>query len=159
MLKTLFLSLWVIAQPTHVSFMGLECFPEKEIIKIYLKLNYSDFIYDYRFTINDDQNFDPSGEIDTAKILVSRYLANRIQIFADDKKLKGQLTNIESSNGELNIDLLYNYNKKAKHFKVKNTILAGLNKKQYALLIFKYNDFEEEAKLTPEKTEQTFIVK
>jgi len=37
--------------------------------------------------------------------------------------------------------------------------LAGLIKKQSTLLIFKNNDFEEEAKLTPEKTEQTFIVK
>jgi hypothetical protein len=159
MLKTLFLSLWIIAQPTHVSFLGVECFPEKGIIKTYLKLNYNDFVNDYRFTINDDENFDPSGKIDTAKILVSKYLANRIQIFADNKKLEGQLMNVESSNGELNIDLLYNYNIKAKRFKVKNTILAGFSKRQSNLLIFKHNDFEEEVKLTAELTEQVFIVR
>jgi hypothetical protein len=139
--------------------MGLECCPGKGIIKVVLKLNYDDFIFDYRFTINDDQNFEPSGVIDTTKILVSKYLTNKVQIFADDKKLKGQLTNIESVNGELNMNLLYYYSKKAKRFKVKNTILTGLNKNQSNLLIFKYNDFEEGVKLTPEKTEQTFILK
>jgi hypothetical protein len=159
MLMTFFLSIWVFAQTVHVSFMSMECFPGKGLIKIVLKLNYDDFIFDYRFTINDDQNFDPSGGIDTTKILVSKYLTNRVQIFADDEKLKGQLTNIESVNGELNMDLLYYYSKRAKRFKVKNAILTDLYKNQSNLLIFKYNDFEEGVKLTTEKTEQTFKVK
>jgi hypothetical protein len=139
--------------------MGAECFPEKGIIKIFLKLNYDDFKFDYRFTIDDDQNFLPSGEIDTAKIFVSRYLTDKVHIFADDNKLKGQLTGIELSDGELKMNLQYNYNKKAKHFKVRNTILGNLNKNQSTLLIFKYNEFEEGVKLTSEKTEQIFVVK
>jgi hypothetical protein len=143
----------------HVSFMGAECFPEKGIIKIFLKLNYDDFKFDYRFTIDDDQNFLPSGEIDTAKIFVSRYLTDKVHIFADDNNLKGKLTGIELSDGELKMNLQYNYNKKAKHFKVRNTILGNLNKNQSTLLIFKYNEFEEGVKLTPEKTEQIFVVK
>jgi hypothetical protein len=159
MLKIFFLSLLVFLQTENPTFMGMECFPAKGQIKIVLKLNYNDFIFDYRVTINDDQNFDPSAEIDTAEVLVSKYLANRVQIFADDKKLKGQITNIESANGELSLDLLFNYNKRAKRFKVKNTILTDLHKNQSNLLIFKYNDFEEGVKLTLEKTEQTFTVK
>lgn len=159
MLKTFFLSFWVFTQTIHVSYMGVECFPEKGIIKVFLKQNHDDFVFDYRFTINDDQGFDPSGKIDTTEILVSKYLANRLHIFVEDKRLKGQLTNIESANGELNMHLLYYYNKRAKLFKVQNTILAGLNKNQSTLLIFKYNDFEEGVNLTAEKTEYTFIVK
>jgi hypothetical protein len=159
MLKTILLSLCFITQTMHVSYMGAECFPEKGIIKIFLKLNYDDFKFDYRFTIDDDQNFLPSGEIDTAKIFVSRYLNDKVHIFADDNKLKGKLTGIELSDGELKMNLQYNYNKKAKHFKVRNTILGNLNKNQSTLLIFKYNEFEEGVKLTPEKTEQIFVVK
>jgi hypothetical protein len=139
--------------------MGVECFPEKGVIKVFLKMSYDDFVFDYRYTINDDQGFNPKVKIDTAVILVSKYLANRIQIFAEDKTLKGKLENLESAGGEVNMDLLYYYNKRAKNFRVKNTILTGLNKNQSTLLIFKYNDYEEGVKLTPEKTEQTFTVK
>jgi hypothetical protein len=87
-LKTFILSLWIFAHAANVSFLGVECFPEKGIIKVNLNLNYNDFIFDYRLIINDDQSFDLSGKIDTAEILVSKYLDNRIQIFADDKMLK-----------------------------------------------------------------------
>ncbi len=159
MLKSLILSLLMFAHPANVSFLGVECFPEKGIIKVSLNLNYNDFIFDYRLTINDDQSFDLSGKIDTAEILVSKYLDNRIQIFADDKILKGHVTSIESSDGKLKLDLIYNYNKRSKCFKVRNLILTDVNRSQTNLLIFKYNDLEEDVKLTPEKAEHTFTVK
>ena len=157
-LKTFILSLWVFAHPVNVSFLGVECFPEKGIIKANLNMSYSDFIFDYRLIINDDQSFDLSGKIDTTKILVSKYLDNRIQIFADDKMLKGHVTGIESSDDKLKLDLVYNYNKRSKCFKIRNLILTNFNKSQSNLLIFKYNDLEEDVKLTPEKTEHTFRI-
>ena len=58
MLKTVFISLWVFIQIMHVSFMGVECIPGKGIIKILVKMEYNDFVFDYRVAINDDQNFD-----------------------------------------------------------------------------------------------------
>jgi hypothetical protein len=158
MLKIIILSLLVSVQIPHVSFMGMECIPEQGIISALLKLNYNDFIFDYRFAINDDQNFDPSGKIDTTEIFLSKYIVGKVQISADDKILKGKLTNIESANGELRIDLLYYYNKRAKRFKVKNTILTDINKDQSNLLIFKYNDFKEGVELSTGKTEQKFKV-
>ena len=158
-LKTFILSLWIFAHAGNVSFLGVECFPEKGIIKVNLNLNYNDFIFDYRLIINDDQSFDLSGKIDTAEILVSKYLENRIQIFADDKMLKGHVTGIESFDGKLKLDLIYNFNKRSKCFKVRNLILTDVKKSQSNLLIFKYNDLEEDVKLTSEKTEHTFNVK
>lgn len=158
-LKTFILSLWIFAHPANVSFLGVECFPEKGIIKVNLNLYYNDFIFDYRLIINDDQSFDLSGKIDTTEILVSKYLDSRIQIFADNKMLKGHVTGIESSDGKLKLDLIYNYNKRSKCFKVRNLILTDINKSQSNLLIFKYNDLEEDVKLTSEKTEHTFNVK
>lgn len=159
MLKIFLLSLWIFTQTTHESFMSMECYPEKGVIKVFLKMNHDDFVFDYRFTINDDQNFNPSGKMDTTEMLIRKYIGNRLQIFADDKKLNGQLTNLESTKGELNMQLLYYYNNRVKRFNVKNTILNGTNKNHTTLLIFKYNDFEEGVKLTPEKTEQTFMIK
>jgi hypothetical protein len=138
--------------------MGVEYFSETETFKVFIKLNYHDFILDYRFSINDDQSFDPSGKIDTAIILVDKYFNNKVQIFADDKKLKGRLTSIESADGELKMNFLFNSIKRARHFRVKNRILTELREDQANLLIFKYKDFEEGIKLTSGKSEYTFRV-
>ena len=159
MIKIILLSLWAFTQPAHVSLMSAECFPDEGVIRVFLKMSHADFKYDYRHMINDDQLFDPSGKIDTTEILVSKYLDSRVQIFANDKILKGRLTNFESANGEINTNLLYHYNKRAKHFKVSNTFLNDVNKNPSTLLIFKHNDFEEDVKLSEAKTEQLFVVK
>jgi hypothetical protein len=158
MLKTLILSFLLFAHPHHVSFMGVEYFPKTEMFTVSVKLNYYDFILDYRNSINDDQIFDPSGKIDTTIILVGKYFNNKVQIFAEDKKLEGRLMNIESADGELRMSFLFKNIKKARHFKVKNQILTELYDDQANLLIFKYNDFEEGIKLTPGNREQTFRV-
>ena len=138
--------------------MTVECFPERETIKVFLKMSHEDFVYDYRFIINDDQGFDSSGKIDTTEVWIRKYLISRIQIFADNKKLQGKITGFESANGELKMNLLYSFNKKVKHLKVQNTILTGSNKNQSVLLIFRYNDFEDGIKLTEEKPEYIFRV-
>jgi hypothetical protein len=158
MLKTLILSFLLFVHPHHISFMGVEYFPETEMFKVCVKLNYYDFILDYRNSINDDQIFDPSGKIDTTIILVGKYFNDKVQIFAEDKKLKGRLMSIESADGELRMSFLFNNIKKARHFKVKNQILTELYNDQANLLIFKYNDFEEGIKLTSGNKEQSFRV-
>lgn len=159
MIKILLFSLLVFANTEHVTFTGVECFPDKGVIRLFLKLNYTDFVFDYRHTINDDQNFDPSGKIDTTEILVTKYLNNQLQIFADDKKLKGQLTDFKYINGELNMSVLYYFNKRTTSFRLRNTILTGPFKDQTNMLIFKYNNQEEGVKLTTENPERTFLVK
>jgi|WetSurSiteA1Bulk_404760.scaffolds.fasta_scaffold72267_1 hypothetical protein len=159
MIKLFFLLLWSFTQPAHVSLMSAECFPDEGVIRVFLKMSQDDFKYDYRFMINDDQIFDTSGKIDTTEVLVSKYLNSRIRIFAGEQLLKGRLTKLESANGEVNVNLLYSYNGKAKQFKVDNTFLNGVNRNPSNLLIFKYNDFEEEVKLTQEKTYKSFRVK
>ena len=132
---------------------------DKDSFKVFVRMYYDDFILDYRNSINDDQDFDPSGKIDTAIILVSKYLNNKVQIFADDKKLEGRLINIKSADGELTMNFLINNNRRARVFKVKNQILTGLYKDQANLLIFKYDDVEEGVKLTSDMTEKTFKIK
>lgn len=158
MIKTVLLLLLVFNQTAHVSLMSAECFPEDGTIKVFLKMNHADFKYDYRHMINDDYMFDPSGKIDTTEVLVRSYVDSRVVLFANNVKLKGRLTSFESANGEVTMNLLYQYNKSAKHFKVSNMFLNGVNRKPSTLLIFKYKDFEDEEKLTEEKTEETFVV-
>jgi hypothetical protein len=159
MIKTILLLLWVFNQTAHVSLMSAECFPDNGTIKVYLKMKHADFKYDYRHMINDDYMFDPSGKIDTTEVLVSSYVDSRVGLFANDVKLIGRLTSFESVNGEVNMNLVYHYNKTAKHFRVSNTFLNGVNRKPSTLLIFKYKDYEDEERLTEEKTEEIFVVK
>jgi hypothetical protein len=138
--------------------LSVEYYARSEVFNVFLKLNSDDFIFDYRNSINDDQGFDPSGKIDTTIILAGKYFNNKVQIFADDKKLEGRLMSIESDNGEIMMNFLFNNNRNARHFKVRNQILTDLYKDQSNLLIFKYNDFEEGVKLTSGKAEHTFVI-
>lgn len=159
MLKVFFLSLWIFTQNAHVTFMGVECLPENGEIKVFVKMNYNDFVNDYRYTINDDQGFDRAVKIDTSVILVARYIAHRIQLSADEINLKGRLINFQSDGREINIDCMYKYDKRSKEFKVKNTMLTGVTYNQYTLLIFKHQNLEEGVKLTAEMPEKSFTLK
>lgn len=160
MMKLIFIGFMLLGmQAARVSFLGVECVPDEGVIMSCLKLNYNDFIFDYRLSINDDQEFDPSGKLDTTQILLSKYLSDRIRIFANDNRLKAKIIAIEYTEGELKIDLLYNYDRKAKQFRVQNTILTDFNKNQSNLLIFKYKDIERGVKLSARKTEHIFNLK
>jgi Domain of unknown function (DUF6702) len=159
MLKTFLISLWIFTQAAHPTFTGVTSFPDKGMIKVFLKMNYNDFVFDYRFTIDDDQNFERPGEIDTSRVFLRRYLDDRIRIFGDDKELKGRITGFQLADGELNIDILYYYNKRVKNLKVRNTMLNGVNKNPSNMLIFKCNNLEDAIKLTEEKPEKIFKVR
>jgi hypothetical protein len=158
MLKILFFSLFILIHPVHVSMTGVEYSSEKNSFDVSIKMDYNDFITDYRYTINDDQVFDSFGKIDTTVILVNKYLDKKVQIYADDKQLKGKLVKIEFVDGELQMGLIFKNNKNSKNFRVKNLILANVYNDQANLLIFRYDEFEEGVKLTPYKNEHNFYL-
>jgi len=159
MFKIIFLSFFLFTHPVHVSMLSIEYSPKSDNFNVFLKLYYNDFILDYRNSINDDQDFDSSGEIDTTIILVGKYFNHKVQIFADDKKLEGRLVSINSADDELKMNFLINNKGKARIVKVKNQILTDLYKDQSNLLIFKYDDFEEGIKMTSDMNERTFKIK
>lgn len=149
----------LLPHPRHATFTGVECLTNDGIIKANLKIKYEDFILDYRVTINDDQEFDKSGKFDTTIVLLRKYLDNRLQIFADDKILKGKISGLEPSSDELNLSMIYSFKKNSKSIKIRNTILTDVNKSQSNLLIFKCNEIEEGVTLTPENAEHTFRIR
>jgi hypothetical protein len=159
MLKTLILFLIFSGLPTHVSLMSVEYLDAKKSFEVFLKLDYDDFVTDYWYSVNDDHVFDPSGKIDTVIVLVKKYLNDKVEIFADETKLKGEITKVESANGEVKLNLLYNYTKGVKELRVKSLVLTNVYKDQSNLLIFRYKDYEEGVKLTTEKIEHSFNIK
>jgi hypothetical protein len=133
---------------------------KSDSFNVFLKIYADDFLLDYRLLTGDDSTrFDFIAKKETAEPLLRKYLNEKVQIFAEGKKLDGKLLTLESSDGELKMNLVFNNNKKSKNYRIKNLIMTDLYKDQSNLLIFRYGDYEEGIKLTAEKQEQNFIVK
>jgi hypothetical protein len=159
MLKYVILCLLFLTGPVHESFMGLEYLPEKELFKVFIKLSYKDFILDYRNSVNDDQPFDASGKIDTSVILVRKYLNYKVQIIEDGTRLKAILNDVEFSDGELKLNLVYQKNKNSKNLLIRNTILCDVYQNQSNFMIFKHGNHEEGVIFTRDKPEKLFRLK
>jgi hypothetical protein len=67
--------------------------------------------------------------------------------------------NVDNSEGELKMNMVFNNKKKSKNYLVRNLIMADLYNDQSNLLIFRYGSYEEGVKLTPELHERAFTVK
>jgi hypothetical protein len=159
MLKYFILSFIIFTHPLHVSLLSVEYSEKSDSFNVFLKIYADDFLLDYRLLTGDSTKFDFIAKKETAEALLRKYLNEKVQIFAEGKKLNGKLLTLESSDGELKMNLVFNNNKKSKNYRVKNLIMTDLYKDQSNLLIFRYGDYEEGIKLTAEKQEQNFIVK
>jgi hypothetical protein len=158
MLKTLIFLMGILTHPVHVSLMSLEYSPENRAFKVFLKVYCDDFVLDYRLLTGDSSNIDLSVINDNVKKIADKYLIDKVQIFAGDRKLEMRSMNIESSEGELKFNLLYDSKRKSNEYTVKNLIMTDLYKDQSNLIIFTYDDFQESIKLTAEKREQVFKI-
>ena len=159
MLKTIILTFIVFAHPVHVSLMSVEYSEKTDAFNVFLKIYSDDFMLDYRLLTGDSAKIDFVANRETAESLIGKYLNEKVQIFAEGKKLDSKLMNFDSSEGELKMDLIFNNKKNSKNILVKNLIMTDLYKDQSNLLIFRYGDYEEGIKLTPDKLEQNFKVK
>jgi hypothetical protein len=159
MLKTIILLFFVLAHPVHVSLMSMEYSEKTDVFNVFLKIYSDDFLSDYRLLTGDSANIDLAAKGEAAENLVWKYLNEKVQVFGDGKKLDGKLMNLELSDGELKLDIIFSNKKKSKNYMVRNLIMTDLYKDQSNLLIFRYGDYEEGIKLTPEKQEQIFKVK
>jgi hypothetical protein len=159
MLKASILSLFILAHPVHVSLMSVEYSEKSDAFNVFLKIYSDDFILDYRLLTGDTSKIDFETKREASKTLLGKYLNEKVQILAEGTKLEGKLMNFDSSEGELKIDLLFKNKRNSVNYLVKNLIMNDLYMDQTNLLIFRYGNFEEGVKLTPEKLEQIFKVK
>ena len=159
MLKTFIFLFIIFTHPLHVSLLSVEYSEKSDVFNVFLKIYSDDFLLDYRLLTGDTTKFDFVAKRETAETLIGKYLDERVQIFAEGKKLEGKLLSLVSSEGELKMDLTFNNIKKSQNYLVKNMIMTDLYKDQSNLLIFRYGDYEECFKLTSEKREQNFKVK
>lgn len=163
MLKNLVLILPLILHPVHVSITSIEHIPATDSIKVFVRMYYDDFLLDYCMF---DDDADPDG-LSLTELLpddqMNEYLAEKVVITVNNKRLDGRLINQTLAIGvdevEVSINLVYHTDRQPEIFSIRNEIMTGLYDDQANMTIVRMSGLEEGVKLTPEKTEQTYILK
>jgi hypothetical protein len=159
MLKNLAFSLWLILHPVHVTLTSIDQPAGTDSLKVFVRMYYDDFLLDYKLS-SDNRSLDKlSDKQDFPADLMEKYLNEKVNIYVNNKRLKGKLLNLTQADNEISMNLIYHSDKKPKIFTIRNFIMTGLYSDQANMTIVRINDFEESVKLTSEKTEQTFNLK
>ena len=161
MIKSLVLALYFIMHPVHVSLLSIDHIPDTDSVKVFVRMYYDDFLLDYKLFDKDVDTSYLSNNQFFPEDLMSRYLAEKVIINVNNKPLQGKLLNLELAAGdnEISANLFYRSDKKPEIVSIRNEIMTGLYDDQANMTIIRVSGFEEGVKLTPEKTEQTFILK
>ena len=159
MFKTLFFSIWLLFHPVHVTLTSIDYIPEMDFFKVFIRMNFDDFLVDCKLNSGDLQNKDFSGDDSSSRDVMEKYLGEKIILKVNEKQLSGKLKNMDLVDNEISMNLIFNTGKKPKTITVKNLIMTDLYRDQSNMIIVRVSDFEEGVKLTADKTEQTFIIK
>jgi len=159
MFKTLFFSIWLLFHPVHVTLTSIDYIPEMDSFKVFVRLNFDDFLLDCKLNGGDIQNKDFSGDDSSSRDVMEKYLGEKIIIKVNEKQLSGKLKDFNLVDNEISMNLMYSTGKKPKTITVKNLIMTGLYRDQSNMIIVRISDFEEGVKLTADKTEQIFKIK
>jgi hypothetical protein len=159
MLKSLILPIMLLAHPVHVSLMSVEYSEKQDVLNVFLKVYSDDFLLDYKLLTGDTSKIDLVANKVLEQKVIGKYLDEKVQIFAEGKKLVAKISKFDPSDGELKIDMIFNTDRKSKTYNIRNLIMTDLYQDQSNLLIFKYGTYEEGIKLTPEENEHSFKVK
>ncbi len=160
MFKLLIIGIWLLAtHPVHVTLLSIEYSNYSNSFNVFLRVYYDDFLLDYKAFANETPDFYVTRKTKQTIDSFSRYLKEKIQIVAENQNLDFKITDMTLTDNELSIYLQYLNPGKPTRVMVRNTILVNIYNDQSNLLIFKYADFEEGVKLTPEKREHLFEIK
>lgn len=158
MLKTLFISIWILLHPVHVTLTSIEYIPEINSFKVFVRMNFDDFLRDYNIggTVIKDKDF--STESASSKIQMQKYLKEKVIIRVNGNQLYGKLQNMNLADNEISMNLKFGPGKKPETISVKNLIMTGLYRDMSNMILIRVNDFEEGFKLTSDITEQTIKI-
>jgi hypothetical protein len=159
MLKSLTIFTWLLFHPVHVTLTSIDQGPESDTLRVFVKVYYDDFLLDYQLFANESFPNNSSLSLPLSEALLNKYIDEKVNIYINNKRLKGKLLSQDLSDNELRLNLIYKSDKKPKLITVRNTILTNIYVDQANMTIIRINDFEEGIKLTPQVTEQTFSVK
>lgn len=159
MLKSLAILTWLLFHPVHVTLTSIDQTPGSDSLRVFIKMYYDDFCIDYQLFAGNNSIENMTSEQPFPEDLLNNYINEKVNIYINNKLLKGKLLNQDLSDNELRLNLAYKSDKKPKKITVKNTIMTGLYNDQANMTIIRINNLEKGIKFTPDSTEQTFCVK
>jgi hypothetical protein len=159
MFKMLLITLWLALHPVHVSLMSVEYSAEVKGFRVFMKVYYDDFLTDFRTLKGNPPAPDLSKADESARDKIGEYLKQKVHLSVGEKDLPLELVDFSLADNELKLNLICRMNKNAKVVTVRNKILTDIYRDQTNFVILNYGSFEEGVKLTPEKSEYSFVVK
>jgi hypothetical protein len=159
MFKTLYLSIWLLFHPVHVTLTSIDYMPASDMFKVFVRLYFDDFLRDYKLIDDKFISGDFSDTSPSSVGIMEKYISERIIIKVNEKHISGRICDMKLIDNEISMNLEYKAVKKPKIITVKNLILTGLYSDQSNMIIVKIYNFEEGVRLTPELTEKTFNLK
>ena len=146
----------MIFHPVHVTLTSIDKVKGTDSMKVFVKMYYDDFLIDYKLFDEKSNVEDVMKDLQFPADLMMKYLDEKVNIFVNNKEVKGKLLKLTITDNEISINLLYRSEKDLKSITVRNLIMTSLYSDQANMTIIRVNDFEEGIKLTPKKTEETF---
>jgi hypothetical protein len=159
MCRILFISIWFLFHPVHVTMTSIDYAPEMRSYKVFIRMYFDDFLRDCHLEAGEIQNKLFSENNSSSRNVMEKYLKEKITITVNEEQLSGKLKEMNLVDNEISMNLEYGAGKKPKTITVKNLIMTGLYSDMSNMLIVRINDFEEGLKLTSDLTEQTFKIK
>lgn len=159
MIKTLFLLSWLTFHPAHVTMTTIEHVPGTDSVKVFCRMYFDHFLYDYQ-TYDDDRDLTKIfGSQPFPADLVTKYFNSKVHIYINNKQLIGKVTDINLVDNDISLNLLYKTKQKPKKITVRNMLLTEWFSDQVNMTIVRTDKFEKGIKLTPGNREETFIIK
>jgi hypothetical protein len=158
MFKTLFFSIWFLFHPVHVTITSIDYVQEENYFKVFIRMYFDDFLLDSKLDELESDNKDIFVD-KSSRALMLKYLGDKIIIEVNEKRLSGELEDLNLADNEISMNLKYGAEKIPETITVKNLLLTRLYGDQVNMIIVRINDFEEGVKLTSDLTERTFNIK
>ena len=145
--------------PAHVTMTSIEYVTGTDSLKVSCRMDFDDFLKDLQ-TIDDDRNlYRLFNKQPFPSDLINQYFNSKVFIYINNKLLIGKLLDVNLSDNEFVLNLIYKSEKKPKNITVRNIILTSWYSDQTNLIIIRINNFEKGIKLTPGHDEESLIIK
>ena len=159
MFKALFISVWFLMHPVHVTLTSIDFVPDTGTYNVFVRMYFDDFLTDSKLNGNTVDSIDFYSGTSASRDATEMYLSKKLIIKVNEKPVSAKLLEMKVADNEISMNLEFKVGRRPVAIIVKNLILTDLYADQSNMVIVKVNDFEEGVKLTSDFTEQTFKIK
>jgi hypothetical protein len=157
-LKALTILACFFLHPLHLTLTSVEQIRGTDSLKITVKMNYDLFLRDYQ-TIDDDRNLEIYRNKPFPESFTYSYFQSKMGIYINNKLIYCKLLNIDVTDGEISLNLLYRLENKPRKIKIRNEFLTSLYTDAENYIMISIGNLEKGIKMTYDYTEETYKIK